>query len=61
LEREAAEVRLKINEQKTTYMIAASNDRTIRDVRQTVAIGDKHFEVVKDFVYLGYLMTPTMT
>jgi hypothetical protein len=24
-----------------------------------VAIGDKHFEVVKDFVYLGSLMTPT--
>jgi hypothetical protein len=36
-------------------MIAALNDRTIRDV----AIGDKHFEVVKEFVYLGPLMTPT--
>jgi hypothetical protein len=24
-----------------------------------VAIGDKHFEVVKEFVYLGSLMTPT--
>jgi hypothetical protein len=31
----------------------------IRDVGQSVAIGDKHFEVVKDFVYLGSLMTPT--
>jgi hypothetical protein len=40
-------------------MIAAGNDRTIRDVGQSVAIGDKHFEVVKDFVYLGSLMTPT--
>jgi hypothetical protein len=39
-------------------MIAARNDRTIRDVRQSVAIGDKHFEVVKKFVYLGSLMTP---
>jgi hypothetical protein len=36
-------------------MIAAGNDRTIRDVGQSVAIGDKHFEVVKDFVYLGSL------
>jgi hypothetical protein len=36
-------------------MIAARNDRTIRDV----AIGDKHFEVIKEFVYLGSLMTPT--
>jgi hypothetical protein len=40
-------------------MIAARNDRTIRDVRQSVAIGNKHFEVVKEFVYLGSLITPT--
>jgi hypothetical protein len=49
---------LKINEQKTKYMIAARNDRTIRDVGQRVAIGDKHFEVVKKCVFLGSL-TPT--
>jgi hypothetical protein len=59
LEREAAKVELKINEQKTKYMIVARNDRTFRDVGQIVAIGDKHFEVVKEFVYLGSLMTPT--
>jgi hypothetical protein len=40
-------------------MIATRNDMTIRDVGQSVAIGAKHFEVVKDFVYLGSLMTPT--
>jgi hypothetical protein len=40
-------------------MIAARNDRTIRNVGQSVAIGDKHFEVIKEFVYLGSLMTPT--
>jgi hypothetical protein len=40
-------------------MITARNDRTIRDVEQSVAIGDKHFEVVKEFVYLGSLTTPT--
>jgi hypothetical protein len=34
LEREAAKVGLKINEQKKKYMIAARNDRTIRDVGQ---------------------------
>jgi hypothetical protein len=55
LEREATEIGLKINEQKTKYMIAARNDRTIRDVGQSVAIGDKHFEVVKEFVSLGSL------
>jgi hypothetical protein len=52
-------VGLKINEQKTKYVIEVGNDRTIRDVGQSVAIGDKHFEVVKEFVYLGSLMTPT--
>jgi hypothetical protein len=46
LEGKAAKVGLKINEQKTKYMIAARNDRKIRDV-------------VKEFVYLGSLMTPT--
>jgi hypothetical protein len=40
-------------------MIAARNDRTIRDVGQSVIIGGKHFEVVKECVYLGFLMTPT--
>jgi hypothetical protein len=61
LEGEAAKVGLKIKEQKTKFMIVARNDTTIRDVRQrqSVAIGDKHFVVVKEFVYLGSLMTPT--
>jgi hypothetical protein len=59
LEEEAAKVGLEINEQKTKYMIAAWNDTTIRDVGESVAIGDKHFEVVKEFVYLRSLMIPT--
>jgi hypothetical protein len=42
LEREAAKVWWKINEQKTKYMIAARNNSTIRDVGQSVVIGDKH-------------------
>jgi hypothetical protein len=32
-------------------MIAAQIDSTIRDVRQSVAIGDKHIEVIKEFAY----------
>jgi hypothetical protein len=59
LEIEAAKEGLKINEQNTKYMIAARNDGTIRDIGQSLAIGDKHFEVVKEFVYLGFQMTPT--
>jgi hypothetical protein len=54
LGREAVKVGLKVNEQKTKYMIAAQNDRG-----QSVAIGEKHFEVAKKIVYLGSLMTPT--
>jgi hypothetical protein len=41
-------------------MIAARNNTTICDVGQSVAIGDKHFEVVKKCVYLRSLMTPTI-
>jgi hypothetical protein len=51
LEIEAAKVGIKINEQKTKYIIAARND--------WATIGEKHFKVVKEFVYLGSLMTPT--
>jgi hypothetical protein len=30
----------------------------ILDVEQTVAFGNKNFEVVNEFVYLGALVTP---
>jgi hypothetical protein len=53
LEIEAAKVGLKVNKQNTKYMSAARNDKTILDVLQSRAI------VVKEFVYLGSLMTPT--
>jgi hypothetical protein len=56
LERKATKIGLKIYEQKTKYMIAARNDRTIRELGQSVAVGNKHFEFVKKFVYLGSLM-----
>jgi hypothetical protein len=59
LERETVKVGFKINQQKTKDMIAARNDRTIREAGQSLTSGDKHFEVVKEFVYLGSLMTPT--
>jgi hypothetical protein len=47
LEREANKVGLKIKESDTKYMIAAVNERTIRDFGQSVAFSDKTFEVVK--------------
>jgi hypothetical protein len=50
-----AEAGLKINEQKIKYMIATGN-RTILDAGQTVAFGDRNFEV--EFMYLGALVPP---
>jgi hypothetical protein len=38
-------------------MIAAGNDRIIHDVGQSMAIGDKTSELVREFVYLGSLVT----
>jgi hypothetical protein len=38
-------------------MIAVGN-KTIFDVRQTVAFGEKNFEVVNEYVYLRALVTP---
>jgi hypothetical protein len=40
-EREANKVGLKINESKRKYIIAAGNERTIGEVGQSVAFGDK--------------------
>jgi hypothetical protein len=56
VETEAAKVGLKINEQKTTYLIGAGN-ATILDVGQTVGFGDRNFKVVNEFVYLGHRRT----
>jgi hypothetical protein len=38
-------------------MIAAGYERMIREVEQSVSFGDKTFEVVKEFVYLGSPVT----
>jgi hypothetical protein len=40
-------------------MIAARNDGMIRDVGQSVTIGKKNLELVKECVYVGSLNTPT--
>jgi hypothetical protein len=38
-------------------MIRAGN-RTMLDARQSVTFGDKNFEVINEFVYLGALVIP---
>jgi hypothetical protein len=58
LEREATKVGLnQMNKRQNIY--SPERYRIIRDVWQSVAIGDKHFVAVNEFMYLGFLMTPT--
>jgi hypothetical protein len=57
LQAEAAKVGMKINKQKTKYMIAAGIRRILYN-RQTVTFSDKNVEVVNEFVYLRALVTP---
>jgi hypothetical protein len=46
-----------MSEQKTKYMIVAGN-RTTLDAGQTVAFGDKNFEVVNEICELGSSFAP---
>ena len=61
LETEAAKMGLAVNEGKTTYMLSSKKDVQHRRLGQNVAIGSKKYEVFKDFVYLGSLVTRTTT
>lgn len=53
IERAAQIVGLKINPGKTKYMFASSSEARRNDFPQNVNIGQHHFEVVKEFIYLG--------
>jgi hypothetical protein len=59
LEAEAAKEGMKVNEQKTKYMVSTRN-RTILNAGQTVAFQDRNFRnfKVNEFVYLVALVTP---
>jgi hypothetical protein len=56
LKGEAVKIGMKINKQNTKYMIAVRN-RRILNAGQTVAFGDRNFEVFKELMYLGALVT----
>ena len=56
LERAANNVGLRVNEAKTKYMIASKKSHTEHAIGQNISIGDKNFEVVDEFVYLGALV-----
>jgi hypothetical protein len=59
LEKEAAKVGLKKNEQETKYLIAAWNDRTIRDVDKACQLATNILKSSMKLCTLGTLMTPT--
>jgi hypothetical protein len=53
LEKEANRVGLRINEDKTKFLMVSASDRTKDLVGTHLSVGDKRFEVVSEFTYLG--------
>lgn len=56
LQREAAKLGLKVNEDKTKYMRASTNSPP---TMQTIQLNESHFQVVDSFTYLGSLVNGT--
>lgn len=56
IEESAKLLGLKVNETKTKYMVATTNDAPRHRVGQNVTVGEYNLEVVKDFVYLGCII-----
>ena len=59
LEREASKLGLQVNEEKTKLLMVAASARTKQRVGSLLCIGDKKFEVVEEFKYLGSLVNST--
>jgi Reverse transcriptase (RNA-dependent DNA polymerase) len=57
MEREANKIGLQVNEDKTKLLMVAASERTKNLVGSHLTIGDKRFEVVNEFVYLGSLIS----
>jgi hypothetical protein len=53
LEKEANRIGLRVNEDKTKFMMVAPSQRTRELVGAHLNVGDKSFEVVTEFTYLG--------
>jgi hypothetical protein len=53
LEREANRIGLRVNEDKTKFLMVSASERTRKLVGTHLVVGDKRFEVVKEFIYLG--------
>lgn len=57
MEKEANNIGLRVNEDKTKFLMVAASERTKKLVGSHLTIGDKRFEVVDEFVYLGSLIS----
>jgi exonuclease III/ribosomal protein S28E/S33 len=57
LEKEANKMGLRVNEDKTKFLMVAASERTRSMVGSHLVINEKRFEVVNEFVYLGSLVT----
>ena len=57
LEAEANKIGLYVNEEKTKFLMVSPSPRTVNLVGTHLEIGNKKFEVVKEFTYLGMLIS----
>jgi hypothetical protein len=56
LEKEANRMGLRVNEEKTKFLMVCPSERTKNLVGSYLQVGDKRFEVVTEFTYLGSLV-----
>lgn len=57
LKQEAVQVGLRVNVAKTKYLLAGGNEELATRMGTSVTVDGDEFEVVKEFVYLGSLIT----
>ena len=57
MEKEANKIGLRVNEDKTKFLMVSASERTKHLVGSHLKIGDKSFEVVSEFIYLGSLIS----
>ena len=57
IERAAEDVGLKINEDKTKYLLSSRRENSHNRIGQNISIGNHRFEAVRNFIYLGTEVT----
>ena len=57
IEKAADDVGLKVNEEKTKYLLSSRSESSPGRLGQNVSIGNHRFEAVQNFIYLGSEVT----